>query len=80
MSDIINKEMTFFKFVPEHLELMDHKEVLIKMTGGNWDIVTYYPELDKYNDGKKLVYSVVDYDTTWDISNIEYWTAIPNIP
>lgn len=41
MKQIKNVTMTFYEFVPEHLELMNDKQIFAKLKNGDWELLYY---------------------------------------
>ena len=79
MKQIKNVPMTFYEFVPEHLELLkDGKQIFAKMKNGDWDLI-YYCETDPYGMGGGAVFQSIDLETCWPADEIEYWSFLPNL-
>lgn len=65
-----NISMPLLPFVPEHLEYFkDGKQILVKLSNGDWDIVDY-------NDN---VFQSIDRETVWYGDDIEFWAYLPKL-
>lgn len=75
---VVNIQMTFLPYVPAHLEYFKDKYNLVKLKNGEWDLVTWYGDHDKYGMGKvdNLLQSI-DPETVWHTDDIEYWALLP---
>ena len=62
--------MTFYEFVPEHLELLSNKPIFAKLKNGTWEILYYIGGTE---------FQSIDPETVWFADDIEYWSFLPNL-
>ena len=70
MKQIKNVTMTFYEFVPEHLELLNNKQIFAKLKNGDWELLYYTGD---------NVFQSIDPETVWFADDIEYWSFLPNL-
>ena len=70
MKQIKNVSMTFYEFVPEHLELLNDKQIFAKLKNGDWELLCYTGD---------NVFQSIDPETVWFADDIEYWSFLPNL-
>ena len=70
MKKIKTAVMTFYEFVPEHLELLDNKQIFAKLKNGDWELLYYTGD---------NVFQSIDPETVWYADDIEYWSFLPNL-
>lgn len=70
MKQIKNVPMTFYEFVPEHLELLNNKQIFAKLKNGNWELLYYIGGTE---------FQSIDPETIWFADDIEYWSFLPNL-
>lgn len=70
MKQIKNVSMTFYEFVPEHLELLNDKQIFAKLKNGDWELLYYTGD---------NVFQSIDPETVWFADDIEYWSFLPNL-
>lgn len=70
MKKIKTAIMTFYEFVPEHLELLDNKQIFAKLKNGNWELLYYIGNNE---------FQSIDPETVWFADDIEYWSFLPNL-
>jgi len=62
--------MTFYEFVPEHLELLSNKQIFAKLKNGTWELLYYIGGTE---------FQSIDPETIWFADDIEYWSFLPNL-
>ena len=62
--------MTFYEFVPEHLELLNNKQIFAKLKNETWELLYYTGD---------NVFQSIDPETVWFADDIEYWSFLPNL-
>ena len=62
--------MTFYEFVPEHLELLNNKQIFAKLKNGTWELLYYIGGTE---------FQSIDPETIWLADDIEYWSFLPNL-
>ena len=68
--NIKNISMTFLPFVPAHLEYFkDGRQILVKLTNGEWDLVSYI----------EGVFQSIDRETVWHSVDIAFWAFLPKL-
>ena len=78
MKKIKTAIMTFYEFVPEHLELLkDGKQIFAKLKNGDWELIQYC-DSDPNGFGG-AVFQSIDPETVWTANDIEYWSFLPNL-
>lgn len=70
MKQIKNVSMTFYEFVPEHIELLNGKQIFAKLKNGDWELLYYTGD---------NVFQSIDPETVWFADDIEYWSFLPNL-
>ena len=70
MKQIKNVTMTFYEFVPEHLELLNNKQIFAKLKNGTWELLYYIGGTE---------FQSIDPETIWFADDIEYWSFLPNL-
>lgn len=76
MKKIKNVTMSFYEFVPEHLELLNDKQIFAKLKNGDWELL-YFCDLEPNICG--AVFQSIDRETIWNEGDIEYWSFLPNL-
>ena len=62
--------MTFYEIVPEHLELLNNKQIFAKLKNGTWELLYYIGGTE---------FQSIDPETIWFADDIEYWSFLPNL-
>ena len=68
--NIKNISMTFLPFVSAHLEYFkDGRHILVKLTNGDWDLVSYIDD----------VFQSIDNETVWHSADIVFCAFLPKL-